>query len=76
MAGWFGVLTTGRTPPAILKRLESELRIVLNDADARDRFLKQGMEVEHRSAAEFATVIRSEAAKWQKVVNAAGIKPE
>jgi tripartite-type tricarboxylate transporter receptor subunit TctC len=76
VAGWFGVLTTGRTPPAILQRLESELRVVLEDADARDRFLKQGMEVEHRSAAEFAKVIRSEAAKWQKVVKAAGITPE
>ena len=76
VAGWFGLLTTGRTPSAIVQRLESELRIILNDADARDRFLKQGMEVEHRSAAEFAKLIRSEGTKWQKVVDAAGIKPE
>lgn len=76
VAGWFGLLTTGRTPPAILQRLERELRSVLSDADAKDRFLKQGMEVEHRSAAEFAMLIRSEFAKWQKVVNAAGIRPE
>jgi tripartite-type tricarboxylate transporter receptor subunit TctC len=76
VAGWFGVLTTGRTPQVIVQRLESELRAILNDADARDRFLKQGMEVEHRSAAEFAKLIRSESAKWQKVIKAAGIQPE
>jgi len=76
VAGWFGVLTTGRTPQAIVQRLESELRAILSDADARERFLKQGMEVEHRSAAEFAQLIRSESAKWQKVIKAAGIQPE
>ncbi len=41
-----------------------------------ERFLKHGMEVEHKSAAAFAALIRSEIAKWQKVVRAAGIKPE
>jgi len=76
VAGWFGVLTTGGTPQVIVQRLESELRAILNDPDARDRFLKQGMEVEHRSAAEFAKLIRSESAKWQKVIKAAGIQPE
>lgn len=76
VSGWFGLLTTGRTPPAIVQRLERELRAVLNDADAKERFLKQGLEVEHRSAAEFAALIGSEFAKWRKVVQAAGITPE
>jgi len=76
VSGWFGLLTTGKSPPATLQRLERELRAVLSDADAKDRLLKQGLEVEYRSAAEFAVLIRNEAAKWHKVVQAAGIKPE
>jgi len=76
VAGWFGLLTTGRTPRATLERLDKELRAVLNDADAKDRLLKNGMEVEHRPAGDIAALLRTEIAKWQKVVKAAGIKPE
>ncbi|MCC6533160.1 MAG: tripartite tricarboxylate transporter substrate binding protein [Burkholderiales bacterium] len=76
VAGWFGMLTTGRTPSAIVRRLDDELRAVLHEADAKERFLKHGMEVEHRSAAEFAALLVREVAQWRKVVGAAGIKPE
>ncbi|MBI2294350.1 MAG: tripartite tricarboxylate transporter substrate binding protein [Betaproteobacteria bacterium] len=76
VAGWYGLLAPGKTPRAIVNRLDTELRAVLDEADSKERFLKHGMEVEHKSAAAFAALIRSEIAKWQKVVRRAGIKPE
>ncbi|HSQ04023.1 MAG TPA: tripartite tricarboxylate transporter substrate binding protein [Burkholderiales bacterium] len=74
--GWYGLLAPGKTPRAVVQRLNGELRHVLNDADTRERFLKQGMDPAPGTAEEFAALIRSEIAKWAKVVRAAGITPE
>ncbi len=74
--GWYGLLGPGKTPHAIVTRLNAELRRVLADPDTRARFLANGMEAAGGSAGEFAALIRSEIAKWAKVVSAAGIKPE
>jgi hypothetical protein len=45
--------------------------------DAKDRLQKIGFEVPpDLSMAEFGQLVRQDAAKWTKVVTAAGIKPE
>ncbi len=74
--GWYGLLGPGKMPGAIVTRLNAELRRVLADSDTRARFLANGMEPAGGTAGEFAALIRSEIAKWAKVVRAAGIKPE
>lgn len=74
--GWYGVLTTGKTPRVIVERLNSALRQILNDADTRAQFLKNGLDPTPTSADEFAKLLRSEIIKWAKVVKAAHIKPE
>jgi tripartite-type tricarboxylate transporter receptor subunit TctC len=74
--GWYGLLAPGKTPGAVVNRLNRELREVLVDADTRQRFLQRGMEPAPGTAQEFAALIRSEMAKWAKVIRAAGIKPE
>ena len=74
--GWYGVFTTGKTPRAIVERLNSALRQILTDADTRAQFLKNGLDPTPTSADEFAKLLRSEIIKWAKVVKAANIKPE
>ena len=74
--GWYGVFTTGKTPRAIVERLNSALRQILTDADTRAQFLKNGLDPTPTSADEFAKLLRSEIIKWAKVVKAAHIKPE
>jgi tripartite-type tricarboxylate transporter receptor subunit TctC len=76
VTGWYGLLAPGRTPRAIVTRLNTELRSVLDDPDTRQRFTSQGMEPMPSTPEQFATLIRSEMAKWAKVIRAAGIKPE
>lgn len=74
--GWYGLLAPGKTPAAIVNRLNADLRQVLNDPDTRARFLQRGMEPAPGSPQEFAALIRNEIAKWAKVIRAAGIQPE
>lgn len=74
--GWYGLLVPGKTPHGIVKRLNAELRQVLDDKDTRARFAVRGIEPEPGTPEEFAALIKSETAKWAKVVRAAGIKAE
>jgi len=76
LKGWYGLLAPGKTPGAVVDRLNRELREVLADPDTRQRFLQRGIEPAPGTAQEFAALIRSEMAKWAKVIRAAGIKPE
>jgi len=76
MNGWYGLLAPGKTPRAILGRINKELRLVLDDADTRKQFARRGMDPLPGTAEEFAALIRSEIPKWAKVIKAAGIKPE
>ena len=73
---WYGMLTTGRTPRARVERISVALREVLAEAQTREQIQKQGLNAEPSSTDEFAALIRTEMAKWAKVVKAAGIQPE
>ena len=74
--GWYGLLAPGKTPRAIVNRLNGELRQVLADPETQARITASGMDAAPGTAEEFAALIRSEIVKWAKVVRAAGIKPE
>jgi tripartite-type tricarboxylate transporter receptor subunit TctC len=74
--GWYGMLAPGRTPPAVITTLNNALRHALEEPDTRTRFAANGMDAAPGTADQFKALIRSEIAKWAKVVRAAGIKPE
>ena len=74
--GWYGLLTTGKTPRAIVERLSATLRQILNDPETRAQFVKNGLDPTPGSAEEFARLLSAEIVKWASVVKAAGIKPE
>ncbi|MBM3356257.1 MAG: tripartite tricarboxylate transporter substrate binding protein [Betaproteobacteria bacterium] len=74
--GWYGLLAPGKTPRAIVTRLNAELMRVLGEPETRARFAKIGMNPAPGSPQDFAQLIQREMAKWAKVVKAAGIRPE
>lgn len=73
---WYGILTTGKTPRAIVNRLNAELRAVLADPATHEAIVKQGITPQSNTAEEFAALIQKDIAKWAKVVRVAGIQPE
>ena len=72
---WNGIAAPARTPREIIDRIQSEVARALQQADMKERFLKDGIEPIGSTPEQFAAHIRSERAKWEKVVDRAGIKP-
>ena len=73
-SGWYGVLAPAHTPQAIISRLNRELNHALADKDVKERYSTTGVEAIGTTPEQFAGFIRSEYAKWGKVVRATGVK--
>lgn len=73
---WFGISAPAGTPHEIINLLHAEIVRVLQQPDIKDRFSVNGAEPVGSTPDEFAAHIRSETAKWTKVVKNAGIQPE
>jgi tripartite-type tricarboxylate transporter receptor subunit TctC len=74
--GWFGVLVPAGTPAAIVERLNGAMLKGLAAPDARQRLSAFGGDVAAGSPEQFAAHIRTEAAKWGKLIKAIGLKAD
>jgi tripartite-type tricarboxylate transporter receptor subunit TctC len=68
---WYGILAPAKTPRPIIDRLNKEIVAVLNAPDIKAFLFKQGLDVAPSTPEAFASYIRSEKDKWEKVVKAA-----
>ncbi len=73
---WWGLSAPKGTDPRIIERMYSEIRNALADPGVKKRFADVGMVTVGSSPAEFGQFIRSESARWKRIVEKAGIKPE
>jgi len=73
---WNGLLAPASTPPAIVKKINDHVSMVLDMPAVRERFIGEGAEPGSASPEAFAKMIKSEIAKWAKVIRDAGIKAE
>jgi tripartite-type tricarboxylate transporter receptor subunit TctC len=71
-AAWFGVLAPAGTPPDVIKKLNTEIVKVLNMPEVAARLSVQGAVPTTNTPEQFAAYIKSETAKWAKVVKASG----
>jgi tripartite-type tricarboxylate transporter receptor subunit TctC len=73
---WYGMLFPAGTPRAIVGKANAELNRVLKSPALAQRFAAVGLEPSGTTSEEFARIIRSETAKWRKVVESAKIRVE
>jgi len=73
---WYGLLVPARTPAPIVGKLNSETVKTLNSPALKEQFAAQGLEPTASSPAEFGAYLKSEVAKWGKVVKASGARPD
>jgi tripartite-type tricarboxylate transporter receptor subunit TctC len=72
---WTGLVAAAGTPPALLALLGEKTNALLATAAFRQRFQNLGVQVKGGTAQEFAAWIATERARWTKVVEESGAKP-
>ena len=73
---WIGLFAPARTEPSIITKINRDTVAILESPAMQSSLLDQGAEPVPGTPQEFAAFIRSETAKWGKVIKTAGIKPE
>jgi len=75
-ATWFNLVAPAGTPPDVVARVHAEMKKIIATKDYQQRFETIGMITDKdRTPDEINAYIRSEIAKWGKVIKDAGIKP-
>jgi tripartite-type tricarboxylate transporter receptor subunit TctC len=70
---WFGLLAPSGTPATIVNKLHQDTMKVLAQPEVRASFTKLGLDPVGSTPGELATIIKSDIAKWTKVIKDAGI---
>jgi len=73
VSGWFALLAPHGTPPAILARLNSELKAAIEDPAVRARFAQQGAEPIYMTLDQSKKFLGDEIVKYHDIISKAGI---
>ena len=73
---WVGAIAPSGTPRAIIDRLNAALVKILAEADIKTRFDTQSAEIVGSTPEQFGEFIKSESAKWGKVIRERNIRAE
>jgi len=75
VATWFGLLGPAGMPPDLVTRIQRDVAGALATPDLRNRLVDLGVDIVGNSPEEFAAYLRTEIARYAKVIKDAGIKP-
>ena len=75
-SGWLGLAFPAKTPRAIVERLHRESAAVINSKEVQDQLADLGLDAEASDPAAFHALIRSDHARWDRVVRAAGLRKQ
>lgn len=74
--GWSGLLAPAGTPRTIVGKLNAEVVKLLQLPDVQERLAADGAEFGTNTPEEFSVFVRSEIAKWEKVIKASGARAD
>ncbi len=73
---WQGFAVPAATPKDAIAKLNAAYAKAVGNAEIKQKLIGAGIDPLQSSPAEMAAYIKSEAAKWEKVIKTAGIKPD
>ena len=76
VSGWSGMFAPAGTPKDAVGRLAGEIAKILRAPELKERFFVQGAEPVGNTPEEFSAFVRSEIAKWKKVVEFSGMRAD
>ena len=74
MTNWYGLLVQGGTPRDTINKLQQEVARVLNTPEMKERMASEGMTVVGSTPEQFVEFLARETAKFNRIIQAAGIK--
>ena len=76
VSSWWGVVAPASTPREVVMRLQTEIHRVIALPEIRAKLAEQGLDIATNTPEQFAAYIKSETAKWAKLIREVGVKPE
>jgi tripartite-type tricarboxylate transporter receptor subunit TctC len=76
VVSWWGILTPAGVPKDIIARLHTEIVKVLALPEIKAKFADQGADVASDTPEQFAAYIKTEIAKWARLIKELGVKSE
>jgi tripartite-type tricarboxylate transporter receptor subunit TctC len=76
MVAWQGLFAPKATPPALIRLLNRETAAIVQQPEVRKQLSAEGGEPVGNAPEAFAQWLKTEIAKWTKVVQQANIRPE
>ena len=74
-SSWIGIFGPPTLAPALVRRLNTDVNAVLRLGEVKERLATIGFDAQGGDANEFAAYVRTEIAKWARVLQTTGIKP-
>lgn len=74
--GWYGLFAPAGTPRELVRRISTEAARAYTNPQAKERLAQIGMDPVGSTPEEFVSFLRTEIAKWSKVVKEANIRIE
>jgi tripartite-type tricarboxylate transporter receptor subunit TctC len=76
MTAWQGIVAPAGTPAPVIQRVHAEVQRALASPDVRAKLQAAGTEILGSTPEEYAAYIRSEMARWAKIVKETGAKAD
>lgn len=74
MSSWFAFVVQGKTPAAIVEKIQADTVTVLKEPAIRERLDKLGVVIVGSTSAELAAHLKAEMERWEPVIKRANIK--
>ena len=74
--GWNGIVLPAGALPDIVQKLNAVINSVVQSAEIRENFARQGVDIDVKSPESFGQMMKAEIVKWESVVRKAGVKAE
>jgi len=73
---WIGLLAPAKTPKEIVDKVSQEVSRMQAQPEVREKLVAQGIEPMTTTPQELAALIKTDLARWSKVIKETGIKPD
>jgi tripartite-type tricarboxylate transporter receptor subunit TctC len=71
---WYGMFGPATLSKPVVTRLNQAVNRIIGEPAMRDQFARQGLEVQTLTSEQFGDILRSDVAKWGKIIRDTGVR--